>query len=67
MIRGQSQRKAALRARGMTAPPRMETPRPMRYEEGKLGKNLVLKRRKFTSNQRLKNNDLYSIIVSMCV
>lgn len=36
MIRGQRQRKVALRGRRKTVLPRMETPRPMRYEEGKI-------------------------------
>ncbi|KAI3364523.1 hypothetical protein L3Q82_011307, partial [Scortum barcoo] len=31
---GRRQRRAALRGRRMTAPPRTERPRPMRYEEG---------------------------------
>lgn len=68
MIRAQSQRRAPLRARGMTAPPIMETPRPTRYEGGKLGENHIFERRECTfSQKRQENNDLFPIIVSMCV
>ncbi len=69
MIRGQRQRKAELRGRKTMAPPRMERPRPMRYEEGKfLKKDIMMKEENvYLGKDGQENNYLYSFILSICV